>query len=243
MLAWLHEAIASRSESVAIATSRSFTYTEIAQRVHRWRESTLSRIPPGAVVAFEGDYGPGAISLLLALTLNRNVIVPLSRDVTPHHDEFATTATVEYWIRSVEGDPELSATRKHASHPLYGQLRSQGNPGLVLFSSGSTGIHKCALHDMTLLLRKFAVPRHTYRTLVFLQLDHIGGINTLLYITVEWRHGSRCTRPHPQRRVQGDRGEQGPAVANLAYFPEPVAAGRGVPASRSLVSRSDHVRN
>ncbi|MGH8564789.1 MAG: ANL family adenylate-forming protein [Gammaproteobacteria bacterium] len=181
MLAWLHEAIAGRSESVAIAASRSFTYTEIARRVHQWRESALHRIPPGAVVAFEGDYGPGAISLLLALTLNRNVIVPLSRDVTPHHDEFATTAEVEYWIRSVEGDPELSATRKHASHPLYGKLRSQGNPGLVLFSSGSTGIHKCALHDMTLLLRKFAVPRHTYRTLVFLQLDHIGGINTLLY--------------------------------------------------------------
>jgi acyl-coenzyme A synthetase/AMP-(fatty) acid ligase len=30
-------------------------------------------------------------------------------------------------------------------------------------------------------LKKFAVPRHAYRTLVFLQLDHIGGVNTLLY--------------------------------------------------------------
>ncbi|MEO8679649.1 MAG: fatty acid--CoA ligase family protein, partial [Vicinamibacterales bacterium] len=37
------------------------------------------------------------------------------------------------------------------------------------------------LHDLGPLLEKFTTPRHTYRTLVFLQLDHIGGINTLFY--------------------------------------------------------------
>jgi long-chain acyl-CoA synthetase len=51
----------------------------------------------------------------------------------------------------------------------------------VLFSSGSTGKHKAAVHDLSALLKKFTVPRHCYRTLVFLQLDHIGGVNTLFY--------------------------------------------------------------
>jgi len=37
------------------------------------------------------------------------------------------------------------------------------------------------LHDLSFLLRKFSVPRGRYRTLVFLQLDHIGGLNTLFY--------------------------------------------------------------
>ena len=61
------------------------------------------------------------------------------------------------------------------------RLRATGHPGLILFSSGSTGTSKCALHDLSRLLKKFAMPRHAYRTVVFLQLDHIGGINTLFY--------------------------------------------------------------
>ena len=54
-------------------------------------------------------------------------------------------------------------------------------PASVLFSSGSTGRHKAAVHDLDRLLRKYQVGRHRYRTLVFLQLDHIGGVNTLFY--------------------------------------------------------------
>src|SRR5262249_44967828 len=80
-----------------------------------------------------------------------------------------------------ETEPKVVVTGVQASHELYQRLRVRGNPGLILFSSGSTGKHKCALHDLAFLLKKFSVPRHAYRTLVFLQLDHIGGINTLLY--------------------------------------------------------------
>jgi acyl-CoA synthetase (AMP-forming)/AMP-acid ligase II len=52
---------------------------------------------------------------------------------------------------------------------------------LVLFSSGSTGKSKAALHNFTHLLEKFKVERQRMCTLTFLLLDHIGGINTLLY--------------------------------------------------------------
>jgi long-chain acyl-CoA synthetase len=54
-------------------------------------------------------------------------------------------------------------------------------PGLILFSSGSTGKSKAALHDILPMLEKFKVPRHTLRTITFLLFDHIGGFNTLLY--------------------------------------------------------------
>jgi long-chain acyl-CoA synthetase len=51
----------------------------------------------------------------------------------------------------------------------------------VLFSSGSTGKSKAALHNFTALLEKFKVVRRQMCTLTFLLLDHIGGINTLFY--------------------------------------------------------------
>jgi acyl-CoA synthetase (AMP-forming)/AMP-acid ligase II len=41
---------------------------------------------------------------------------------------------------------------------------------------------KAALHDFDKLLLKFLKPRPAFRTLTFLMLDHIGGINTLFYV-------------------------------------------------------------
>lgn len=181
MSRWLLDSMASRGDQAAIAASHGVvTYADLLRRVEEWR-SVLAAVPEGAVVAFDGDYGAGAISLLLALVLNRNVAVPLSRDVAPQHRTFIELAEAEYWIRSVETEPQLTATGNQASHPLYERLRTTGHPGLILFSSGSTGKSKCALHDLDALLKKFAVARHAYRTVVFLQLDHIGGMNTLFY--------------------------------------------------------------
>jgi long-chain acyl-CoA synthetase len=68
-----------------------------------------------------------------------------------------------------------------ARNALTRGLIDSGNPGLVVFSSGSTGKHKAILHDVDALLDKFRVPRHRRCTLTFLLLDHLGGINTLLY--------------------------------------------------------------
>ena len=178
----LLESMKARGASAAVAgVWGECSYDELVQRADRWRSSVLSGLPPGSVVAFDGDYGPGAISLVVALALDGHVMVPLSRDVAPHHDSFAELAEVEYWITSVEDTPVIRRTGRTAGHELYAALRREEHPGLVLFSSGSTGAHKAAVHDFTRLLRKFTVPRHCYRTVVFLQLDHIGGINTLLY--------------------------------------------------------------
>src|SRR5439155_3515251 len=76
----------------------------------------------------------------------------------------------------------LEPTAARASHELYARLRTALHPGLVLFSSGSTGKSKAAVHDFVPLLEKFRVSRHALRTLTFLLFDHIGGVNTLLYV-------------------------------------------------------------
>ena len=182
MAEWLKESMARRDGSPAVVGPwGECSYSELLQRVDDWRSGILSDVPVGAVVAFDGDYGPGAISLVVALALNGNVLLPLSRDIAPSHAEFAAIAQAEYWITSVESGPKLRRLENPATHQLYRELRERRAPGLILFSSGSTGANKCALHDLSRLLAKFTVPRHHYRTLVFLQLDHIGGMNTLFY--------------------------------------------------------------
>lgn len=182
-LAWLLESMSSRSGELAIALpDTTYTYESLLERVDAWREA-LSPLPRGRIISIEGDYGPESIALFLAATAAGHVSVPLSPDSRAHHESFVTVASVEYRTRLEAGNHgrQLVPTGLRADHELYRTIRSAGHPGLVLFSSGSTGRPKAAVHDLDRLLAKFKVPRQKLRTLVFLLLDHIGGINTLLY--------------------------------------------------------------
>jgi acyl-coenzyme A synthetase/AMP-(fatty) acid ligase len=138
-------------------------------------------IKPGAVVSFDGDYSPEAIALLLALTKNKNIIVPLSTDSQHKFSEFREIASTEYDITLLGGQLTVQHTPRISDLALYNTLRAQHSPGLVLFSSGSTGKSKAIVQNLDRLMAKFKQPRKALRMLIFLQLDHIGGVNSLLY--------------------------------------------------------------
>jgi long-chain acyl-CoA synthetase len=170
-----------------ISNGRIIRYSEIVADFDAWRQFLeKNRIPPGAVVSFNGDYTREGICLFLSLAANRNILVPLSRDSKPHNAEFCEAAMTEFEISLPPGVmPETAQVHRkgrRALHTLYDRLRSQSVSGLVLFSSGSTGKSKGIVHDFTRLLKKFVNPRRPYRMLIFLLLDHIGGVNSLLYI-------------------------------------------------------------
>ena len=103
------------------------------------------------------------------------------------------------WIVELDapGRVALRPTGVQATHPLLTGLQEQGHPGLVLFSSGTTGEPKAALHDFVPLLEKFTMPRQARSTMAFLLFDHIGGINTLLLHAVQRRDAGRGGRPSP----------------------------------------------
>jgi long-chain acyl-CoA synthetase len=188
MLDWLLEKMAEAGDKTAIANGAAVcTYRELLDRVAAWQKLLAERGIANKVVSIEAEYGAEAVAVFLAATSAGNILVPISAASAAHLDDFNEIGEVEFRLRpdlsAVEG-PDASrilGTGRTASHPHYVKLRELGNPGLVLFSSGSTGKHKAAVHDLSALLKKFTVPRHCYRTLVFLQLDHIGGVNTLFY--------------------------------------------------------------
>ena len=138
-------------------------------------------IPPGTVVSFDGDYSPESLALFLALAKNRNIMVPLSKDSKHHFVEFREIAQTQYDISLGQGEPILVNTGREANQEIYNGLRNKQAPGLVLFSSGSTGKSKGIVQDLDKLMAKFKTPRKALRMLIFLQLDHIGGVNSLLY--------------------------------------------------------------
>src|SRR4051812_27357527 len=101
-----------------------------------------------------------------------------------HRDEFLEVAEVEAVVTEATGDSGRAAvalTGVHSGHELIGRLRAAGRPGLVLFSSGSTGKSKAALHDFVPLLDKYRAGGRATTMLAFLLFDHIGGVNTMLH--------------------------------------------------------------
>lgn len=156
-----------------ITPENSLSIEEVAaqSRVH------LDDIRRGDVVALVGDFNAQSIADLLVLIDRGVVLVPLTIETLPDHEYFFESACVDWVVRDGR-----SVRRQHDnSHPLLAELRQRNHPGLILFSTGTTGRPKAILHDMSAFLQRFETPRPTLRTLAFLLFDHIGGINTLLH--------------------------------------------------------------
>lgn len=82
----------------------------------------------------------------------------------------------------------------------YDELRRRGVPGLVLFTSGSSGKPKVAVHDARILTDKWMiwddtdfVAKDPGRTMLMLGFDHIGGINTIFHVLF---NGGTLVIPH-----------------------------------------------
>jgi acyl-coenzyme A synthetase/AMP-(fatty) acid ligase len=188
---------AHQDRDAIIWRGRSHTYDWLLERFSYWRERlTAADVAPGSVAILEADFSPNSVALFLALADRGCILVPLTDSVEAQKREFVAIAGGEISFAVDAGDGVTITPLAHASdHPLYRQLRAEGHPGLVLFSSGSTGESKAAVHDLVPLLEKFKVRRRSLRTITFLLYDHIGGVNTMLYtlanagtiITVEER--------------------------------------------------------
>jgi acyl-CoA synthetase (AMP-forming)/AMP-acid ligase II len=160
-----------------------FSYGWMADAVERWTRSLDEQgVARGAVVSLEADFSPNAVALLLALVERGCILVPLTPSVEAKKPEFREVSEVEAILEVTSDDQVVyRPTGVTARHEFLLRLKDAGHPGLVLFSSGSTGKNKAALHDFAPLLEKFKTPRRSLRTITFLLFDHIGGVNTLLY--------------------------------------------------------------
>ena len=156
-----------------------------------------SGVKSGDAVVLLGDYSPQSISILLALIELECILIPL----TPGAYEAVTEILPEVapiWCVDASYDEAsiLSIPQKVATPFLYSEIHARQVPGLVMFTSGSSGKPKAVVHDFSKLLEKYRTPRPAMKTLNFLLFDHWGGLNTLLHAL-----SNLCLIVFPDRRT------------------------------------------
>ncbi len=182
---WLiHRLRGWRQRPALVWRDKAWSYDQLCESTDAWLDELIRRdIRPGSRLAICGDYSPSLCALLIAALLNRNIVVPLAAATARRWSHMMDVAEVEFIIEFDDDDGwQITDLDRKVAHPLLRQLVERGAPGLILFSSGSTGQSKASALDFDKLLEKFRSPRSAYRTLVFLLPDHIGGINTLFHV-------------------------------------------------------------
>lgn len=179
---WLFERMQQWHDQPAIVWNDvSCTYADLLKQVGIWKAELEQRgIHAGSVVLVEGTFSPNACALVLALIECRAIVVPLTRLLRVHRAKFEEIAEAQFAFEFADDDSwNFTAYNRTVTNQLTRKLISLGDPGLVIFSSGSTGNHKAVLHNFAGILEKFHKQRQRKVTLTFLLFDHIGGIDTL----------------------------------------------------------------
>lgn len=171
------------SNDAIIWNDQGFKYEWLNDRVLFYQSLLTEKcIDSARVVAIKGDFTPESIALLLALISRNCILVPLTKAVK-NESKLLSIAGAEFLFVIDDKDQAtmevLGVTEKN---DLYLEIEKRGHPGLVLFSSGTSGEPKCAVHDLSKLLIKFHEKRKALRTLNFLLFDHWGGLNTMFHI-------------------------------------------------------------
>jgi acyl-coenzyme A synthetase/AMP-(fatty) acid ligase len=168
-----------------IDLNRSFSFQELISQINKYSTDLLKK--PNIkkrVIVINSDYSFYSISLVLALLDKNCIIVPIVKTTVNEFNSKveAAEANVIITINDYHELDIVNLNNNVISYNDYLNIIDKNHSGIVLFSSGTTGVPKVMVHDFNIFVENFKPPRRQkeLRFLLFLMFDHIGGLNTLI---------------------------------------------------------------
>ena len=167
-----------------IWNDKFYSYNELFEK-YKLAQDFIEKqcVKEGEIISLTGDFTPNTIALMFALINNNNIIVPFNYTLKEaEYIKFEISCVEKSIIVDVKSDNYMIENRERNSvSSIYETLIQSKKPGLVLFTSGTSGKPKGAVHNFSKLLEKFNSPRKALRTINFLLFDHWGGLNTMFH--------------------------------------------------------------
>lgn len=155
------------------------SYTQLIEQINIYRNMLSEKYPEAKTIILYGDYDLRSISILWASLMDNRIIMPITSTLTQSLE----------LINLIDADLEIySKEMKYCYHPnnkkkvIIREMLELNKSGLILLSSGTTGVPKAVLHDSDKLLKKYIYSKKRYTTIGLMLFDHIAGIDTLFYV-------------------------------------------------------------
>lgn len=161
----------------------SYTFSDLVNQINEFKNLLSNKIRNHDRVLIYSDYTFHSISLLISLSdLNVNII-PLGKTTESEYQEKVESVN-PHLILSFNDNNKL-IIRKPKLIPIkediFNDVINNGDTGIILFSSGTTGKPKVMIQNLTKIISSIKIPRRqkSLKFIILLMFDHIGGINTL----------------------------------------------------------------
>ena len=155
------------------------SYTQLIEQINMYRHILSEKYPEAKTIILYGDYDLRSISILWASLMDNRIVMPIT----------STSIQSLELINLIDADLEIySKEMKYCYHPnnkkkvIIREMLELNKSGLILLSSGTTGVPKAVLHDSDKLLKKYIYSKKRYTTIGLMLFDHIAGIDTLFYV-------------------------------------------------------------
>ena len=187
----LRQRMEENAERIAIVSDKNeYSYRALIDAVHG-HEARLAdaNIGNGDVVTLIGEFSFAALACMLALFFRKATVIPLTREAHAKLGQYVDRLGADYLIDTY-GNGAIQHCAAPAPPPSAGtgtdaawrSILPPATGGLIVFTSGSTGVPKAIVHDIDSLCYRYADKKEPLSSICFLLFDHMGGINTVLFL-------------------------------------------------------------